>query len=76
MPKITPPTPTRHKKAKWVGEFAPNLGHDPHNPFPLAHTFVCEHEYRVHFLFGWWIFKREYAVCDKCGHVAKVKKIV
>ena len=24
----------RHKKS-WIGEFAPNLGHDPHNPFPL-----------------------------------------
>jgi hypothetical protein len=23
------------RKPRWIGEFAPNLGHDPNNPFPL-----------------------------------------
>ncbi len=26
------------KKRKWIGEFAPNLGHDPNNPFPLKNS--------------------------------------
>lgn len=26
---------SKPKKIKWVGEFAPNLGHDPNNPFPF-----------------------------------------
>jgi hypothetical protein len=26
------------KKAKWIGEFSTNLGHDPHNPWPLKQT--------------------------------------
>jgi len=24
----------------WIGEFAPNLGHDPHNPFPLKSVYA------------------------------------
>ena len=25
-------------KPRWIGEYAPNLGHDPNNPFPLKKT--------------------------------------
>ena len=32
------PKKTKEKKPRWIGEFAPNLGHDPNNPFPLKKT--------------------------------------
>lgn len=28
-------SPKKPETEKWIGEFAPNLGHDPNNPFPL-----------------------------------------
>ncbi|MCR4313543.1 MAG: hypothetical protein NUV58_04805, partial [Candidatus Roizmanbacteria bacterium] len=30
------------KGEEWKGEFAPNLGHDPNNPFPLGTTLKPE----------------------------------
>jgi len=38
---------------KWVGEFAPNLGHDPNNPFPLK-SILNEPAYGLRWSWKFW----------------------
>jgi hypothetical protein len=44
-------------------------------PISFSISICKKHLFLKHFHKGWWIFKREYASCEKCGYIARVTKI-